>query len=59
MKKYLLITLCAVVGLTGCASLNETYKAQPWTPDGFNYTLARDRDTGSLCDYWGLSWSLK
>lgn len=55
-RKLLLLTALAVVCLgSGCAQ----YSAQKWTPDGFNYTLQRDRETGDMSDYWGLSWNLK
>lgn len=54
MKKKLSILVMAI-GLTGCT----TYKNQVWTPDSFNYTLARDRVSGEISDYWGLSWNLK
>lgn len=53
--KPLLLLLLAVCGCGGC----ETYSKQGWTPDGINYTLQRDRDTGAMSDYFGLSWSLK
>lgn len=51
--------LFLIVLLTGCASFKEGYKSQGWTPDGFNYTAQRDRETGDWSDYFGLSWSLK
>lgn len=50
-----MILLACVCFLTGC----ETYKHQAWTPDGFNYTISRDRQTGELVDYFGVSWQLK
>jgi len=49
---YFLIALT----LSGCAAYKETGH---WTPDSFNYTLSRDRQSGDLTDYWGFSWSLK
>jgi hypothetical protein len=48
--------LLLAISLAGCAAYRETGH---WTPDGFNYTLSRDRQTGDLTDYWGFSWSLK
>lgn len=57
--KTTLILIVALATLTGCASLKEGYKDQAWTPDGFNYTLQRERDGGAYSDYFGLSWSLK
>lgn len=54
MKKLALAVACLLC-LTGC----ETYKRQVWTPDGFNYTLSRDRQTGDLTDYFGVTWNLK
>lgn len=51
----LLLIILVVITSNGCA----TYKRQAWTPDGFNYTLSRDRQTGELVDYFGLTWSLK
>lgn len=48
--------------MTGCETAHDAgdfYKKQAWTPDSFNYTLERDRNTGDLADYFGLSWSLK
>lgn len=58
-KTKLLFAVLFVMLATGCASVHEKYKAQPWTPEGFNYTLQRDRETGDMSDYFGLSWSLK
>lgn len=55
MKIYTLLLLAALFFCAGC----ETYKKQAWTPDGLNYTLQRDRKTGEMSDYVGLSWSLK
>lgn len=55
----LLLAAIAVITLTGCQTARQAYKDSPITPDGFNYTAARDRATGDWCDYWGLSWSLK
>ena len=58
MKKKLLpfIALTAAVLLgNGCA----TYSKQAWTPDSLNYTISRDRVTGELVDYVGLTWDLK
>lgn len=55
----LLFALAAILFSTGCASSRDWYKAQPWTPDGFNYTLQRDRATGEMSDYFGFNWSLK
>ena len=48
----------AVIALAGggCAAYNKTGW---WAPDTANYTLSRDRMTGDLTDYWGLSWTLK
>lgn len=57
--KTTLILIVALTTLTGCASFKEKYKEQSWTPDSFNYTLQRDRDSDSYSDYFGLSWSLK
>lgn len=62
MKKNLtkLTAICIlIVPLAGCASFHEKYKEQAWTPDGFNYTLQRDRATGEMSDYFGLTWSFK
>lgn len=59
MKKNILIALAALSLFTGCAGFHEKYKEQVWTPDGFNYTIQRDRRSGDLSDYWGLSWNLK
>jgi len=51
---------CAVVllliGLSGCATYNKTGL---YTPDGANYSISRDRQTGDLTDYFGLTWTLK
>ena len=56
MKRCLLLVVVgAAMGLTGCA----TYRESPLTPEGFNYTLQRDRQTGDISDYFGLSWNLK
>jgi hypothetical protein len=46
--------LCVIAG-GGCASYNNN----PLTPDGLNYTLSRDRVSGELVDYVGLTWNLK
>jgi len=45
----------AALLIGGCAS----YKSQWWTPDGFNYTLSRDRETGDMTDLVGFTWNLK
>lgn len=42
--------------LSGCAQYAKT---GPWAPNGFNYTIYRDRDTGALQDALGLSWQFK
>lgn len=60
-KLILLASLC-LLAMTGCETAHDAgdfYKKQAWTPDSFNYTLERDRNTGDLADYFGLSWSLK
>jgi hypothetical protein len=55
-KITMLAALVAIVTIgQGCAQ----YSAQKWTPDSFNYTLQRDRETGDISDYWGASWNLK
>lgn len=62
MKKKLtrIAVLIAVIAIVpGCASFHEKYKAQVWTPDSFNYTLQRDRETGDMSDYFGFSWGFK
>lgn len=61
MKKIvILVSVVAALALTGCASVHEKYKNSGWyTPESFNYTLQRDRTTGDLSDYFGLSWNLK
>lgn len=56
----LLLALIAFIALTtGCATQRDWYKEQGWTPDGFNYTLQRERATGDYSDYFGWSWSFK
>ena len=51
------IFLCAIsLSLCGCAQYAKT---GPWAPNGVNYTLSRDRNTGELTDYFGVSWQLK
>jgi len=57
--KLLLLAIIAATALTGCTGFREGYKKQSWTPDGFNYTLSRDRRSGDQTDYFGLNWSLK
>jgi hypothetical protein len=47
--------ILVATALTGCAA----WKASPWTPDGFSYTVERDRRTGEQADYFGLNWNLK
>lgn len=55
-KITMLVALVAIVTIgQGCAA----YKESVLTPDGFNYTLQRDRHTGQQSDYFGLSWDLK
>lgn len=54
-KKLILLAGLAIIALTGC----QTCREQAWTPDSFNYTLQRDRMTGDVSDYFGLSWNLK
>jgi hypothetical protein len=51
----LLVALAAVLFTAGC----ETYRNSALTPDGFNYTLERDRNTGNMADYIGFTWKLK
>lgn len=60
MKKlFLSITLLSLL-CGGCARWHEEYKKTGWyTPSGFNYTLQRDRVTGDMSDYVGVSWDLK
>lgn len=58
-KTILLLAIIAIILTTGCATQRDWYKEQGWTPDGFNYTLQRERDGGAFSDYWGLSWSFK
>ena len=57
MKRTLVIIVIAFLLelLTGC----QTYRNSPLTPDGFNYTLERDRNTGNIADYFGFTWKLK
>lgn len=55
MKKIILLLALLALITTGC----QTYKESRWTPEGFNYTLQRDRKTGDQSDYFGLSWNLK
>ena len=59
MKRKLIqlaaVTLAAAM-LTGCAAYSHT---GAWAPNGVNYTIARDRQSGDLTDYVGLSWQLK
>ena len=61
MKRIAMATALAVACMellccTGCASYSKT---GAWAPQGANYTLSRDRQTGDLTDYWGLTWSFK
>lgn len=57
MRKTTRTTILALAAIlfAGC----ETYKQQVWTPDSFNYTMQRDRTSGEMSDYFGLSWDLK
>lgn len=63
MKTKLFILLAAVGLFSGCAAMKDAHEAYknsgPLTPDGFNYTMERDRKTGDFSDYVGLTWSLK
>lgn len=60
MKKSILLLALVALFTSGCANLHEKYKnSGPLTPSGFNYTLQRDRETGDMSDYFGLSWDLK
>lgn len=54
MKIIALLLTCVL--LNGCASYNKT---GAWAPNGVNYTISRDRQTGDLTDYFGVSWQLK
>lgn len=55
-KVFILLAFAFIMCLgAGC----ETYSKSNWTPDSFNYTLQRDRTTGDMSDYFGLSWNLK
>jgi len=51
-----LLALILLLPLCGCASYS---KSGFWTPDGVNYTLSRDRQSGDLTDYFGVTWNLK
>ena len=51
----LIALLVLIIVANGC----ETYQKSPLTPDSFNYTLQRDRETGNMSDYVGFSWKLK
>ncbi len=51
----LFVAVCSITLLTGC----EMYSRNRWTPDGFSYTVERDRHTGDQADYFGLNWNLK
>ncbi len=53
--KRLCIAMILIPFLVGCAA----YSRSRWTPDGFNYTVSRDRRTGDQTDYFGVSWNLK
>jgi type IV secretory pathway VirB3-like protein len=58
-KRYftaLLIAIALVLVCSGCAAYSKT---GAWAPNGLNYTLSRDRQTGDLTDYFGVSWQLK
>lgn len=65
MKKKLLILTAAATMLasTGCETYNKMAdgykKTGNWAPNGFSYTLQRDRVSGNQSDYFGLSWNLK
>lgn len=57
--KRIIPPLCLLIltlSFSGCA---EYAKTGPWAPNGVNYTLSRDRNTGELTDYFGVSWQLK
>ena len=59
-----IIAFFALIGTlftaSGCKDLQAAYsKTGAWAPNGANYTLSRDRETGDLTDYFGLSWQLK
>jgi predicted 3-demethylubiquinone-9 3-methyltransferase (glyoxalase superfamily) len=49
------LLLFFVITLNGCAN----YKSCRLAPDSINYTISRDRQTGELTDYFGVSWQLK
>ena len=51
-----ILPFVALCFLTGCASYSKTGN---WAPNGVNYTLSRDRQSGELTDYFGVSWQLK
>ncbi len=51
----LFVAFCSIGLLSGC----EMYSRNRWTPDGFSYTVERDRRTGDQADYFGLNWNLK
>lgn len=55
MLEVLLLMIVLIIITSGC----ETYKKMSWTPDSINYTISRDRQTGELVDYFGISWTLK
>lgn len=56
MKIRIICFALALSSMAGCASYSKT---GVWAPNGINYTLSRDRQSGDLTDYWGLTWQLK
>jgi len=49
------VLMAGLISLASCAA----YSASPYTPDGFNYTVAIDHRTGDQSSYVGLTWNLK
>jgi len=45
------VLMAGLISLASCAA----YSASPYTPDGFNYTVAIDHRTGDQSSYVGLT----
>jgi hypothetical protein len=64
MKNKKLMAIAAIIAImsSGCVASEKAYNAYkncPLTPDGFNYTLSRDRESNTYADYFGFTWNLK
>ena len=58
MKHKFFLILISLCLFSGCSTMD--YSKTGWyAPNGANYTISRDRQTGDLTDYVGVTWQFK